>query len=122
MHPLPVTTPCTVHRAPCHRAPCHRAPCTVYPTLPPAPHSVMSFSEGLPLKSRAQLLAAGIDLPLLVARVCEAWAQQTNPNPNLNPNPNPNPNPNQVHDYALLRLETAGCPRERVTLTPNPNP
>ena len=37
---------------------------------------VMTFSEGMSLKSRAELLSAGIDLQLLVARVCEAWARQ----------------------------------------------
>jgi hypothetical protein len=50
---------------------------------------VMTFSEGIPLKSRAQLLDAGIDLPLLVARVCEAWAQQMFTDGLFNADPHP---------------------------------
>ena len=37
---------------------------------------VMTFSDGISLKSKEALEAAGVDLPLLVARVCEAWASQ----------------------------------------------
>ncbi|KAL3920216.1 MAG: hypothetical protein SGPRY_005334, partial [Prymnesium sp.] len=37
---------------------------------------VMTFCEGISLKSKEELLARGMDVELLVARVCEAWAAQ----------------------------------------------
>ena len=49
----------------------------------------MTFSEGIPLKSRAHLLDAGVDLQLLVARVCEAWAQQMFTDGVFNADPHP---------------------------------
>ena len=50
---------------------------------------VMTFSTGISLKSRPELLAAGIDLQLLVARVCEAWAAQMFTHGIFNADPHP---------------------------------
>jgi len=62
---------------------------TPIPTLVTEKVLVMTFSEGIPLKSRAHLLDAGVDLQLLVARVCEAWAQQMFTDGVFNADPHP---------------------------------
>ena len=65
------------------------------PTRPTHPtHStrstlVMTFSEGISLKSKDELISHGIDIQMLVARICEAWAVQMFTDGVFNADPHP---------------------------------